>query len=30
MARDGIRAGDLLDRVFTAGAPNRVWITDFT
>ena len=29
-ARDGIRAGDLLDRDFTAAAPNRVWITDFT
>jgi len=29
-ARDGKRAGDLLDRVFTAPAPNRVWVTDFT
>lgn len=29
-AKDGIRAGDLLDRDFTAAAPNRVWITDFT
>jgi len=29
-AKDGKRAGDLLDRVFTADAPNRVWITDFT
>jgi transposase InsO family protein len=29
-ARDGIRAGDLLDRNFTAAAPNRVWVTDFT
>ena len=29
-ARDGIRAGDLLDRQFTAEAPNRVWVTDFT
>ena len=29
-AKDGKRAGDLLDRDFTAAAPNRVWITDFT
>jgi putative transposase len=29
-AKDGIRAGDLLDRHFTAPAPNRVWVTDFT
>jgi transposase InsO family protein len=29
-AKDGIRAGDLLDRNFTAPAPNRVWISDFT
>jgi putative transposase len=29
-ARDGIRAGDLLDRDFTATAPNRTWVTDFT
>ncbi len=29
-AKDGIRAGDLLDRDFTAEAPNRVWVTDFT
>ena len=28
--RDGIRAGDLLDRVFTAAEPNLVWVTDFT
>jgi putative transposase len=28
--RDGTRAGDLLDRDFTAPAPNRVWIADFT
>ena len=27
-ARDGKRAGDLLDRDFTAPAPNRVWVTD--
>lgn len=29
-AKDGKRAGDLLDRDFTAAAPNLVWITDFT
>ncbi len=29
-ANDGKRAGDLLDRDFTAPAPNRVWVTDFT
>ena len=29
-AKDGKRAGDLLDRDFTAAAPNRVWVTDFT
>jgi putative transposase len=29
-AKDGKRAGDLLDRDFTAHAPNRVWVTDFT
>jgi len=28
-AKDGCRAGDLLNRDFTAGAPNRVWVTDF-
>ena len=27
-AKDGTRAGDLLDRDFTAPAPNRVWVTD--
>jgi putative transposase len=27
---DGRRASDLLDRDFTAPAPNRVWIADFT
>ena len=27
---DGRRAGDLLNRDFTATAPNRVWVTDFT
>ena len=29
-AKDGHRAGDLLDRQFTAAAPNRVWVADFT
>ena len=29
-AADGTRAGDLLNRDFTAPAPNRVWVTDFT
>jgi putative transposase len=29
-AKDGIRAGDLLNRHFTASAPNRTWVTDFT
>ena len=27
---DGKRAGDLLNRDFSAAAPNRVWVTDFT
>ena len=29
-AKDGTRAGDLLDRMFSADAPNRMWVTDFT
>ena len=29
-AKDGRRAGDLLDRDFTAPAPNKVWVSDFT
>jgi putative transposase len=29
-AKDGKRAGDLLNRNFTAPAPNRVWVADFT
>ncbi len=29
-AKDGHRAGDLLNRDFTAPAANRVWVTDFT
>jgi transposase InsO family protein len=28
--KDGTRAGDLLNRDFTAPAPNMVWVTDFT
>nr|WP_240977812.1 DDE-type integrase/transposase/recombinase [Knoellia sp. DB2414S] len=28
--KDGTRAGDLLNRDFTAPAPNLVWVTDFT
>lgn len=28
-SKDGHRAGDLLNRDFTAPAPNRVWVTDF-
>ena len=28
-AKDGTRAGDLLNRVFTAPAPNNVWVTGF-
>ena len=29
-AKDGNRAGDLLDRDFTAPAPNLRWVADFT
>lgn len=29
-AKDGKRAGDLLNRDFTAAAPNRVWVMDFS
>lgn len=29
-SKDGRRAGDLLDRDFTAAAPNRTWVMDFT
>jgi transposase InsO family protein len=29
-AKDGRRAGDLLDRNFTAPAPNLRWVADFT
>lgn len=28
--KDGKRAGGLLNRDFTAAAPNRVWVADFT
>ena len=28
--KDGRRAGDLLDRDFTAAAPNQRWVADFT
>lgn len=28
--KDGLRAGDLLNRDFTALTPNQVWVTDFT
>ena len=28
--KDGRRAGDLLNRDFTAEAPNRTWVMDFT
>ncbi len=29
-SKDGKRAGDLLNRDFTAAAPNRTWVMDFT
>jgi transposase InsO family protein len=29
-AKDGRRAGDLLNRRFRTRAPNRAWVTDFT
>jgi transposase InsO family protein len=29
-AKDGIRAGDLLNRDFTAPRPNHTWVADFT
>ncbi|MCD2158358.1 hypothetical protein LQL77_32580 [Rhodococcus cerastii] len=28
--KDSRRAPDLLDRDFTADAPNHTWVTDFT
>jgi transposase InsO family protein len=30
LAKNGKRAGDRLDRNFTAACPNRVWVADFT
>ena len=29
-AKDGIRAGDLVNRAFTGTAPNQLWVADFT
>ena len=29
-SKDGRRAGDLLNRDFTAAAPNQTWVMDFT
>lgn len=29
-SEDGLRAPDLVKRQFTAGAPNRLWVADFT
>ncbi|WP_236567540.1 IS3 family transposase, partial [Nocardia sp. CY41] len=29
-AKNGVRAGDKLNRDFTAAAPNHVWVADFT
>lgn len=29
-AKGGVRAGDRLNRDFTAAAPDRVWVADFT
>lgn len=29
-AKDGVRAGDRLNRDFTAAAPDLVWVADFT
>lgn len=28
--KDGVRAADLVKRRFAAGAPNRLWVADFT
>lgn len=28
--KDGCRAGDLVNRAFTAHAPNQLWVADFT
>lgn len=29
-AKDGVRAGDLVNRAFSASAPNQLWVADFT
>jgi hypothetical protein len=29
-AKNGVRAGDMLNRQFTAPRPNHTWVTDFT
>ena len=29
-AKDGYRAGDLVNRAFSATAPNQLWVADFT
>lgn len=29
-AKNGVRAGDLLNRQFRTSAPNLTWVTDFT
>ena len=29
-SKDGVRAGDRFNRDFTADAPNRTWVADFT
>jgi putative transposase len=29
-AKNGTRAGDMLNRQFTALRPNHTWVTDFT
>ena len=28
--KDGVRAGDLVNRAFSATAPNQLWVADFT
>lgn len=30
LAKDGIRAGDLVNRDFTAPRPDHTWVMDFT
>ncbi|WP_237689895.1 IS3 family transposase [Cellulomonas fulva] len=29
-AKDGVRASDLVNRAFSASAPNQLWVADFT